>query len=334
MNNFLAQDEAIGLFTEDEANKFFDVFNAGKAFTQGRKFRKSHQLARDASKWITVKPNGKEGKGRPALIDDQTGRVLGGMGGKFNGKKINEVRKSFVGPETPTPEQIKKANRKPRTAKKKEPTGTGKEENKTNSNGNNENKQSNKPLDFNEPPTPTFSKGKYSVKGFKSEAERNKHFGVEAGYVPLQRPQDIEKETEKAYLLPHKKWVPKSAVKLDKDGKVIQVKSGIAADKDLGVSFEWQNACLEHNDVAIPKNQKLLARPQKILKETEKAYLIDLSNFSDSYFDGNEQAFRTTGSTWVPKNSTTADKGEVISIAPWLVRNGTIQKFQLMKEKK
>ena len=59
-------------------------------------------LTEDASKWITVKPNGKGHKGRPALIDDATGRVLGGMGGKFNGQKINEVRKSFVGPKTPS----------------------------------------------------------------------------------------------------------------------------------------------------------------------------------------------------------------------------------------
>lgn len=31
-------------------------------------------LTEDASKWITVKPNGKGHKGRPALIDDATGR--------------------------------------------------------------------------------------------------------------------------------------------------------------------------------------------------------------------------------------------------------------------
>lgn len=55
----------------------------------------------DASKWITVHPNGAEAKGRPALIDDATGRILGGMGGKFTGEKISEVRKSFVGPKTP-----------------------------------------------------------------------------------------------------------------------------------------------------------------------------------------------------------------------------------------
>ena len=43
-------------------------------------------------------PNGKgEGKGRPALIDSESGAVLGGMGGKFNGKKITEARSAKSG---------------------------------------------------------------------------------------------------------------------------------------------------------------------------------------------------------------------------------------------
>lgn len=51
-------------------------------------------------KWITVKPNGNEGKGSHVKIDGE-GRVVAGMGGKFNGVKINEVRKDFKGPRTP-----------------------------------------------------------------------------------------------------------------------------------------------------------------------------------------------------------------------------------------
>lgn len=52
------------------------------------------------NRWITVKPNGPDNKGAPVQIDDQ-GRVLKGMGGKFNGEKISEVRKDFSGPHTP-----------------------------------------------------------------------------------------------------------------------------------------------------------------------------------------------------------------------------------------
>lgn len=48
-------------------------------------------LAMD-DRWITVHPNGGNGKGRPALIDAQ-GTVKAGMGGKFNGKKISDAHK-------------------------------------------------------------------------------------------------------------------------------------------------------------------------------------------------------------------------------------------------
>lgn len=52
----------------------------------------------DEDKWITVKPNGEENKGRPVRIDGETGVIKAGMGGKFNGQKISEARKSFTGP--------------------------------------------------------------------------------------------------------------------------------------------------------------------------------------------------------------------------------------------
>lgn len=41
-------------------------------------------------KWITVHPNGKEGKGSPVLIGED-GKIKAGMGGKFNGQKIGEA---------------------------------------------------------------------------------------------------------------------------------------------------------------------------------------------------------------------------------------------------
>mgnify|MGYP000923810688 CR=1 FL=1 len=49
------------------------------------------EQAHDA--WITVKPNGEEHKGQHVEIDGE-GRITAGMGGKFNGKKINEIKKS------------------------------------------------------------------------------------------------------------------------------------------------------------------------------------------------------------------------------------------------
>lgn len=47
----------------------------------------------DADKWITVKPNGEEHKGRHVQIDGETGTVKAGMGGKFNGKHITQAHK-------------------------------------------------------------------------------------------------------------------------------------------------------------------------------------------------------------------------------------------------
>lgn len=63
------------------------------------KHTKNRKLAQD-NRWITVKPNGPDHKGRPVEIDDN-GRITKGMGGKFQGEKISEVRKDFTGPKTP-----------------------------------------------------------------------------------------------------------------------------------------------------------------------------------------------------------------------------------------
>lgn len=49
--------------------------------------------------WITVHPNGKEHKGQHVEIDDETGGVKKGFGGKFKGQKISEIRSKFRGPQ-------------------------------------------------------------------------------------------------------------------------------------------------------------------------------------------------------------------------------------------
>ena len=63
----------------------------GAAFGRGMDFR---DLAQDEARWITVKPNGQRAKGRPVLIDNTDGEVLGGMGGKHNGENISDVHDS------------------------------------------------------------------------------------------------------------------------------------------------------------------------------------------------------------------------------------------------
>ena len=68
------------------------AYRLGRAFADGRRYSR-RQLAEDAAEWITVKPNGQNAKGRPVLIDGETGKVLGGMGGKFTGRNIKDVSK-------------------------------------------------------------------------------------------------------------------------------------------------------------------------------------------------------------------------------------------------
>lgn len=71
------------------------AYGIGAAFRAGLSFARGRRMAQDAARWITVFPNGRENDGRPALIDSETGNVLGGMGGKFNGENIRSVRKEF-----------------------------------------------------------------------------------------------------------------------------------------------------------------------------------------------------------------------------------------------
>ncbi len=58
-----------------------------------------HLHVKTADGWITVKPNGPDKKGSHVKIG-AGGVIEAGMGGKFNGQKLKEVRKSFEGPKS------------------------------------------------------------------------------------------------------------------------------------------------------------------------------------------------------------------------------------------
>ena len=73
----------------------------GRAFALGYVYGHGMLMAQDEAKWITVHPNGtganangEQIKGRPLLIDDETGSILGGMGGKGKGKKLTDFKTS------------------------------------------------------------------------------------------------------------------------------------------------------------------------------------------------------------------------------------------------
>lgn len=74
---------------KEQAYKIGLAFKLGMIYAKGKAH--ARKLTTDKAEWITVHPNGKENKGRPALLDSETGEVLGGMGGKFNGKHISAV---------------------------------------------------------------------------------------------------------------------------------------------------------------------------------------------------------------------------------------------------
>lgn len=74
-----------------DLNKLENAFALGCAFGMGRAWAKSKAFAQDSDRWITVKPNGPENKGRPVLIDEDTGKIKAGIGGKLTGKKIGDI---------------------------------------------------------------------------------------------------------------------------------------------------------------------------------------------------------------------------------------------------
>ena len=73
----------------------------GRVFALGYVYGHGVLMAQDEARWITVHPNGTGAnangdpiKGRPLLIDDETGSILGGMGGKGKGKKLTDFKTS------------------------------------------------------------------------------------------------------------------------------------------------------------------------------------------------------------------------------------------------
>lgn len=75
-------------------------FDQGLIFDQwGVPITDVGQLTTD-ERWITVKPNGEGGKGSHVKIS-ASGEIIAGMGGKFNGQKINEI-----GEDKPTPRKL------------------------------------------------------------------------------------------------------------------------------------------------------------------------------------------------------------------------------------
>ncbi|AUR88344.1 coil containing protein [Vibrio phage 1.112.O._10N.286.46.B11] len=77
----------------DQVMKEFDEGNLKDKYGKVVTSRKDAEIiALSDSSWITVKPNGRENKGSHVKISNE-GVVEAGMGGKFNGEKINSINK-------------------------------------------------------------------------------------------------------------------------------------------------------------------------------------------------------------------------------------------------
>ena len=112
------------------------ALDSAEKWIQNEVLKMSRKKAKEAKdKWITVKPNGEENKGRHVKIDGETGEIKAGMGGRYNGQKISEASKSFIGARI-TSQQREVANKKAKERElasqvKKEKTSQAKKE-KTN----------------------------------------------------------------------------------------------------------------------------------------------------------------------------------------------------------
>ena len=89
------------------------ALDSAERWLQNEVLKMRRKKAMDAKdRWITVKPNGEEHKGRHVKIDGETGEIKAGMGGRFNGQKISEARKSFVGARIDSYSKLAERNKK------------------------------------------------------------------------------------------------------------------------------------------------------------------------------------------------------------------------------
>lgn len=89
-------EEADALFAEQQAYEkqiedYYEKLEAKLKDYGGKLARMSADRRKDGLRWITVKPNGPDAEGRPVLIDSE-GTIKAGMGGKFDGKKIDNLK--------------------------------------------------------------------------------------------------------------------------------------------------------------------------------------------------------------------------------------------------
>lgn len=252
---------------KEQAYKIGLAFKLGMIYAKGKAH--ARHLANDDAKWITVHPNGKENKGRPALLDSETGEVLGGMGGKFNGKHISAVPQHGKNEQMGAQMRVNAKNHKAdlmngqkidfsqtNKAKKNNPIQTpyGNLSTKTQTTANNTNQS------FNNNTVKALNTAEN-----KQESITNADF--KKYHMPLNHLSKIEKETDKAFLISsnfasgfdgddieyqkRSVWVPKSQVS-SKNGYVFGMNPKFAKEN----GFTTQRSRKLAKRLHLPQNNQ------------------------------------------------------------------------------
>ena len=277
------------------------AFRQGMAFSKGQKHK---VIAEDEAKWITVHPNGsgknkagKDIKGRHVLIDGESGKILGGMGGKFTGKPISSIsKKAKAAPVKKTKTTKAKAAPAKTTAPKK----------------------------------PAVPEGHTKLDGtMRVEKETEKAvLGVFHGMRTwLPKSQVTVKDgvitSASNNIIEEKGWRKFSTSR-------ISTTSGWEwNDVTPANAKRWAET-----KVNLPSGQMKLDFPIRIKRETDKAFMLDYDDYTTWTADENgEEVFP---SLWVPKSQVTAspDKKSVYGMAKWLMKRQKIKSWDDVHKKK
>lgn len=276
-------------------------------------------IIEDADKWITVKPNGAENKGAHVKIDDETGVVKAGMGGKFTGQRISEVRKDFTGPKTPKGFQKQKtdhgqqnqeaeggikrdAQGRPVAPERPDFMGSGYWNGKFYSNNR------------------VYVDGK-QVKLTNEEAEALKKWQKEYARFKEERKEDT-KTAPKTYLnvkyedrneakAAGAKWDP-TARKWYWDKRSGEMPDKLKSFSDSSAqTVEKETTVKAHEGARIKKPVNVEKFGIRVTKESDKGVFVDYPDFSRPYFDGNEQDYAV--GFWLPKEYVSINENGIVT---------------------
>lgn len=277
------------------------AFRQGMAFSKGQKHK---VIAEDEAKWITVHPNGsgknkagKDIKGRHVLIDGESGKILGGMGGKFTGKPISSIsKKAKAAPVKKTKTTKAKAAPAKTTAPKKSDVPEGY----------------------------TKLDGTMRVEKETEKAVLGVFHGMRT-WLPKSQVtvKDGVITSASNNIIEEKGWRKFSTSR-------ISTTSGWEwNDVTPANAKRWAET-----KVNLPSGQMKLDFPIRIKRETDKAFMLDYDDYTTWTADENgEEVFP---SLWAPKSQVTAspDKKSVYGMAKWLMKRQKIKSWDDVHKKK